>query len=53
MTQSRRSPCPCGSGKQYKKCHGRRVPGPPSVAFNLPVQGLPGQNGRYYVVPRV
>ena len=52
MTQlSRNSPCPCGSGKKYKKCHGMGKPGPPSLVFNLAVHGLPGQNGRYYVVP--
>jgi preprotein translocase subunit SecA len=21
----RNDPCPCGSGKKYKKCHGRNV----------------------------
>lgn len=23
----RNDPCPCGSGKKYKKCHGAREPG--------------------------
>jgi hypothetical protein len=24
----RNDPCPCGSGKKYKKCHGAAGPGP-------------------------
>ena len=27
----RNDPCPCGSGKKYKKCHGATKSGPPSV----------------------
>jgi uncharacterized protein YecA (UPF0149 family) len=23
----RNEPCPCGSGKKYKQCHGRKPPG--------------------------
>ncbi|WP_394393701.1 SEC-C metal-binding domain-containing protein [Shewanella woodyi] len=23
MDTSRNSPCPCGSGKKYKQCHGK------------------------------
>lgn len=25
-TPQRNDPCPCGSGKKYKKCHGASVP---------------------------
>ena len=37
MTPSRNRPCPCGSGKKYKRCHGRsphpaRLPDAPSPA---------------------
>jgi len=33
----RNSPCPCGSGKKHKKCHGLRVaPKPPFVLNNPP-----------------
>src|SRR3712207_7812363 len=28
----RNDPCPCGSGKKYKKCHGRADGGVPSTA---------------------
>ncbi|MER2236841.1 MAG: SEC-C metal-binding domain-containing protein, partial [Psychrobacillus sp.] len=24
MTVGRNDPCPCGSGKKYKKCHGAK-----------------------------
>jgi hypothetical protein len=27
----RNDPCPCGSGKKYKKCHGGRVTASPSI----------------------
>jgi Methylamine utilization protein MauJ/SEC-C motif len=50
----RNASCPCGSGKKYKKCHGREqtalsVPGAPPIRIpaqgatqNLPAEGLPG-----------
>jgi preprotein translocase subunit SecA len=28
----RNDPCPCGSGKKYKKCHGAAAPGPSAPA---------------------
>ncbi|HVN59488.1 MAG TPA: preprotein translocase subunit SecA [Bacteroidales bacterium] len=28
----RNDPCPCGSGKKYKQCHGRNLPGAASVS---------------------
>lgn len=38
-----REPCPCGSGKRYKQCHGKAAhryrPGPPVRPF----EGLPGE----------
>ena len=36
-TMTRDSPCPGGSGKRYKKCHGEGRQRPPSITFNLPV----------------
>ncbi len=48
---TRDSLCPCGSGKRYKKCCGRGQAGPPSLHFNVPVHGLPGQRGKLYIVP--
>ena len=30
----RNDPCPCGSGKKYKKCCGREAPAPPQTAFD-------------------
>jgi hypothetical protein len=35
-----REPCPCGSGKKYKACHGRVVA---PVAPTRPFAGLPGE----------
>ncbi|NLH43877.1 MAG: hypothetical protein GX448_18720, partial [Planctomycetes bacterium] len=29
MKIARNAPCPCGSGKKYKKCHGRSETGAP------------------------
>ncbi len=37
-----RQPCPCGSGKRYKACHGA-VGGAGSVFVNRPFQGLPSE----------
>ena len=30
----RNDPCPCGSGKKYKKCHGAPGTAPPAPAWN-------------------
>lgn len=30
--RSRNDPCPCGSGKRYKHCHGSEEPSPPAAA---------------------
>ena len=38
---SPRQPCPCGSGRRYKNCHGRANAGAPFVA--RPFEGLPGE----------
>ncbi|MFL6107464.1 MAG: DUF5926 family protein [Marmoricola sp.] len=37
-----RQPCPCGSGRQYKSCHGSRS-GPPPVFSARPFEGLDGE----------
>ena len=39
-----RDPCPCGSGKRYKACHGRRAAATatPGLA-RRPFEGLPGE----------
>jgi preprotein translocase subunit SecA len=37
----RNDPCPCGSGKKYKKCHGAGATSPPSAAGNG--SGVPSQ----------
>ncbi len=36
-----RQPCPCGSGKRYKACHG--APGGGDVYVARPFEGLPGE----------
>ncbi len=36
-----RQPCPCGSGKRYKACHGGRNPSAPHVM--RPFEGLPSE----------
>ncbi len=36
-----RQPCPCGSGKRYKACHG--APGGGDVWVARPFEGLPGE----------
>lgn len=38
---SPRQPCPCGSGRRYKNCHGRANASSPFVA--RPFEGLPGE----------
>jgi hypothetical protein len=37
-----RQPCPCGSGKRYKACHGAPG-GAPDVFVGRPFEGLPGE----------
>jgi hypothetical protein len=37
-----RQPCPCGSGRQYKSCHGSKS-GPPPVFSARPFDGLVGE----------
>lgn len=37
-----RQPCPCGSGRRYKACHGSAA-GPPSSFTARPFEGLPGE----------
>ncbi len=37
-----RQPCPCGSGRRYKACHGSQD-GPPPVFSRRPFEGLPGE----------
>ncbi len=37
-----REPCPCGSGKRYKMCHGRRARAAAAVVLR-PFQGLPAE----------
>jgi hypothetical protein len=32
LPAGRNEPCPCGSGKKTKKCHGNRVPAAPAAA---------------------
>ncbi len=37
-----REPCPCGSGKRYKMCHGRGTADPVALV-RRPFEGLPGE----------
>ncbi|QLQ09252.1 MAG: SEC-C domain-containing protein [Nocardioidaceae bacterium] len=37
-----RQPCPCGSGRRFKACHGS-ADGPAPVFVNRPFEGLPGE----------
>lgn len=37
-----RQPCPCGSGKRYKACHGAGA-GAPAPFVGRPFEGLPGE----------
>jgi hypothetical protein len=51
----RNDPCPCGSGKKYKKCHGS--PSTPAQDPRTPVTsakpwGVPGEEHKLWVVPR-
>lgn len=38
-----REPCPCGSGKRYKLCHGRRAQVAEVALVHRPFQGLTGE----------
>jgi hypothetical protein len=38
-----REPCPCGSGKRYKACHGRAQREAASRLVTRPFEGLPGE----------
>lgn len=37
-----RQPCPCGSGRRYKACHGS-ADGPPPTFVRRPFEGMPGE----------
>jgi hypothetical protein len=37
-----RQPCPCGSGRRYKACHGSAAGAPPTFVAR-PFEGLPGE----------
>jgi hypothetical protein len=38
-----REPCPCGSGKRYKACHGKRAKTRSAEYVRRPFEGLPGE----------
>lgn len=38
-----REPCPCGSGKRYKACHGKRAKSRSTAYIRRPFEGLPGE----------
>ena len=38
-----REPCPCGSGKRYKACHGKRAKTRSTAYVSRPFEGLPGE----------
>ncbi|NED98809.1 DUF5926 family protein [Phytoactinopolyspora halotolerans] len=38
-----REPCPCGSGKRYKVCHGKKAKAAGRRHVTRPFQGLPGE----------
>ena len=38
-----REPCPCGSGRRYKACHGRAASHRGEKLVNRPFDGLPGE----------
>jgi hypothetical protein len=38
-----REPCPCGSGRRYKACHGRTAAQAAETFVARPFQGLPGE----------
>ena len=38
-----REPCPCGSGRRYKACHGREAAHAVTELVQRPFEGLPGE----------
>jgi hypothetical protein len=38
-----REPCPCGSGRRYKACHGRAAAQAETALVRRPFEGLPGE----------
>lgn len=38
-----REPCPCGSGRRYKACHGREAARAETRLITRPFEGLPGE----------
>src|SRR4051794_41359082 len=38
-----RQPCPCGSGKRYKACHGKAAARESVRLVTRPFEGLPGE----------
>ncbi|MEW2518756.1 DUF5926 family protein [Actinacidiphila alni] len=38
-----REPCPCGSGRRYKACHGREAAHAATELVRRPFEGLPGE----------
>jgi Family of unknown function (DUF5926)/SEC-C motif len=38
-----REPCPCGSGRRYKACHGRAAAQAAQTLVQRPFEGLPGE----------
>lgn len=38
-----REPCPCGSGRRYKACHGRAATHAATELVHRPFEGLPGE----------
>lgn len=38
-----RQPCPCGSGRRYKACHGRAARRESATLVTRPFEGLPGE----------
>ncbi len=38
-----REPCPCGSGRRYKACHGREAADAVTELVHRPFEGLPGE----------
>ncbi|MQY13824.1 hypothetical protein SRB5_39800 [Streptomyces sp. RB5] len=38
-----REPCPCGSGRRYKACHGRAAQSAATELVRRPFEGLPGE----------
>ncbi|WP_406399689.1 DUF5926 family protein [Streptomyces uncialis] len=38
-----REPCPCGSGRRYKACHGREASHAATELVQRPFEGLPGE----------